>query len=216
MPRVAIVEDHLLLAETLRAALEHTGVQARVVAAAGSPAELLADLRAQSCDLVLLDLDLGSLGDATPLVAPLVRDGMRVLLVTGSEDRMAIAAALEQGAIGYQPKMAGFGALLARATEALTATAPLDPHQRVLLLNELAIVRAARQRDLSAFDRLTDREAATLRALARGQSVADIAANWFVSPTTVRSHVRAVLAKLQVASQLAAVAAAVRTGWFIG
>jgi DNA-binding NarL/FixJ family response regulator len=86
----------------------------------------------------------------------------------------------------------------------------------VELLDELTRSRAARERDLAPYATLTAREADTLRALARGWSVADIAANWVVSENTVRSHVRGVLAKLGAPSQLAAVADAVRTGWFVG
>lgn len=215
MPRVAIVEDHLLLAETLHAALERTGVDAVLVTPRKLDALLDSLLRAEP-DLVLLDLDLDGFGESTPVIAPLVEAGVRVLVVTGCEDRLRIAAALEQGALGYQSKAAGFGALLRRAALALTATAPLDPEHRVELLDELARSRAARERDLAPFAMLTTREADTLRALARGWSVADIAANWVVSENTVRSHVRGVLAKLGAPSQLAAVADAVRTGWFVG
>jgi two-component system, NarL family, nitrate/nitrite response regulator NarL len=45
--------------------------------------------------------------------------------------------------------------------------------------------------------------------------VAAIAADWFVSEATLRSHVRSVLGKLGVSSQLAAVTAAVRSGWLV-
>ena len=50
-------------------------------------------------------------------------------------------------------------------------------------------------------------------SLARGRSVREIADEWVVSEATVRTHVRSVLAKLEVRSQLAAVAMAIRTGW---
>ncbi|WAX56039.1 response regulator transcription factor [Jatrophihabitans cynanchi] len=215
MPRVAIVEDHLLLAETLHAALARTGVDAVLIAPREPDALLSALLQAQP-DLVLLDLDLDGFGESTPLIAPLAEAGVRVLVITGSNDRLRIAAALEQGALGYQSKAAGFNALLHKTALALTAIAPLDAEHRVELLDELTRSRAARERDLAPYATLTAREADTLRALARGWSVADIAANWVVSENTVRSHVRGVLAKLGAPSQLAAVADAVRTGWFVG
>jgi DNA-binding NarL/FixJ family response regulator len=43
--------------------------------------------------------------------------------------------------------------------------------------------------------------------------VTEIARGWVVSEATVRSHVRGVLTKLNVGSQLAAVAAALDAGW---
>lgn len=212
MASVAIVEDHLLLAETLRAALQRRDITVHLLAP--KPADqLVAELRGLRADLTLLDLDLGPCGDGTALVAPLVRDGLRVLVVTGSADRIAIAAALEQGALGYQLKEAGFEALLAKAEQGLNATGPLDVGERAQLLNELARFRAERAQALAPFEQLTAREQETLRALGRGLSVADIAEAWFVSEATVRTHVRRVLEKLGVNSQHAAVAEALRAGW---
>jgi DNA-binding NarL/FixJ family response regulator len=46
-----------------------------------------------------------------------------------------------------------------------------------------------------------------------GRSAAEIAASSFVSLATVRSQIRAILQKLDVTSQLAAVAAAHHSGW---
>ena len=61
--------------------------------------------------------------------------------------------------------------------------------------------------------RLTEREAQVLRCLAGGRSVATIAAASYVAEATVRTHVRGVLTKLGVGSQLAAVALAHHSGW---
>ncbi len=212
MSTVAVVDDHRLFAEALRAALGQSGVDARVVPAAPL-AQVVADLVAQPVDLVLLDLDLGPWGDSTAIVAPLVAAGLRVLLLTGTSDRMRIAAALEQGAVGYQLKEPGLTALLQRVRRALATPGALDAEHRVVLLDELVRSRAAAAAARAPFDLLTQREAETLRELARGRSVATIAAGWFVSEATVRSHVRSILGKLAVPSQLAAVAAAVESGW---
>ncbi len=227
-PRVAIVEDHALVAETLRLALQQVGVSVRIVepgpidptagsgggpADAGSTGGLLRALLADPPDLVLLDLDLGAHGDSTALIAPLVQAGVRVLVVTGSDDRLRIAEALQAGAIGYRSKAAGFDALLEATRAALVTERPLDPALRVELLEELLRHRDHRRRDLAPFEALTAREAETLRALCAGLSVGDIARARVVSEATVRSQVKAVLDKLGVHSQLAAVAAAARAGW---
>jgi DNA-binding NarL/FixJ family response regulator len=214
MRRVAVVEDHHLLAETLTAALERAGISARVVRLQ-IPAAMVADVCADPADLVLVDLDLGEYGDSTPMIGDLATAGLRVLVVTGCADRLRIAAALEQGAVGYQSKAAGFEPLVDRVQAALEAPSVLDPVHRVELLEELRRSRTLRNAALAPFERLTEREADTLRALAEGQTVAAIAADWFVSEATMRSHVRNVLGKLGVSSQLAAVTAAVRSGWLV-
>jgi DNA-binding NarL/FixJ family response regulator len=66
---------------------------------------------------------------------------------------------------------------------------------------------------LTPFDRLSEREAEVLRALAQGLTVAGIARRSVVSEATVRAQVRSILTKLDVRSQLEAVVAAQRSGW---
>lgn len=66
---------------------------------------------------------------------------------------------------------------------------------------------------LALFAALTPRQRQVLRLLTRGLPPKDIATTTFVSIATVRSHVAAVLSKLDVESAVAAVALAYRTGW---
>ncbi len=211
-PSVALVDDHLLLAEALSAALIARGVRTHIITELAAAALVQTLVRVQP-DLVLLDLDLGPFGDSTSVIAALVTAGLRVLVVTGSTDRFALAAALEQGAIGCQSKGAGFDALVAATSAALQGSAVTDPAERAQLLHELALHRAARAQLDASFQRLTDREQGALRALGDGHSVHEIAELWVVSEATVRSHVRGVLEKLGVGSQLAAVAQARRNRW---
>jgi two-component system nitrate/nitrite response regulator NarL len=210
--RVAIVEDHLLLAETLADSLIREGISAFVLPAVDQGELLDALLRARP-ELVLLDLDLGRAGDSTPLVAPLSEAGLRVLLVTGTTDRLRLATALEQGALGYQSKASGFEALVAQTIAALACSDVLDPVDRGALLAELAAARQLEDDVEAIFQRLTDRERGTLLALGDGHSVHEIATEWVLSEATVRSHVRGLLVKLGVASQLAAVSIARRNSW---
>lgn len=212
MRGVAIVEDHQLLAETLFATLNDRGVDAEIVELC-EPADLLAELLERRPRLVMLDLDLGGFGDSTWLIEPLTSEGIRVLVVTGSSNRLRIATALEQGAIGYQLKSAGFEALVSRVQQAITAESVLDPAERTQMLHELSVARIERSRRLEPFGRLTDRERLTLQALAQGHTVHEIAREWQLSEATVRTHVRSVLAKLKAPSQLAAVSIALRSGW---
>jgi two-component system nitrate/nitrite response regulator NarL len=210
--QVVIIEDHLLLAETLRAALSGEAISAEVVAP-GDPATLVTALLEIAPTLVLLDLDLGVHGDSTSVIAPLATAGIRTLVVSGSTNRERIAVAFEAGAFGYHSKGDGFATLVTKAADALVSAEPLDEPLRRTLRHELSSTRASRATAFQPFSELTDRERETLRALSSGMSVHGIASEWVVSETTVRSHVRGVLTKLDVPSQLAAVALALRSGW---
>ncbi|HEX2905145.1 MAG TPA: response regulator transcription factor [Jatrophihabitans sp.] len=217
MPDVAIVDDHLLLAEALAANLAVLGVSASALPPEQATAAAVGALTPR---LVLLDLDLGADADSISLIEALSSAAIPVLLMTGVTDRLRIAAAFRAGVIGYLAKTVDVAGVLAAVRRALAAVgsaagrpAPLDPDTRASLLAELAAAEADRSRRHRPFDSLTEREAATLRQLCLGRSVHDIARAWFVSEATVRTHVRGVLAKLEVASQLAAVALAATSGW---
>jgi DNA-binding NarL/FixJ family response regulator len=210
--RVLIVEDHTLLAQSLSLALRAEGFAVEI-AALTDRAQLLAEVSADAPALVLLDLELGELGDGTELVAPLVAAGSRVLVVTGTVDRDRVAATVEAGAVGFVNKSAPFDVLLGLVMRAAAGDAVLDPAERADLLVELRRRRAEQARLTAPLQRLSERERHVLVGLGEGKSVDTIARESFVSEATVRTQVRAVLTKLDVSSQLAAVAKARRAGW---
>jgi DNA-binding CsgD family transcriptional regulator len=75
----------------------------------------------------------------------------------------------------------------------------------------LAGARARRELGERA-ERLSDRERAVLAELARGQATEDIAHVMFLSPHTVRSHVKAAMRKLDARTRAHAVAIALTAG----
>lgn len=84
---------------------------------------------------------------------------------------------------------------------------------RAELSREVARRRAEAQARLAPFEALTMREREVLAALVVGRSADEIADEQVVSVATVRSHIRGVLDKLDVNSQVAAVALAWQLGW---
>jgi two-component system, NarL family, nitrate/nitrite response regulator NarL len=211
--RVLIVDDQRLLADSLSVALRLEGLEP-VVALVSERRELVELVESDPPALVLLDLDLGgALGDGAELVAPCVAAGASVLVLTGTTDQLWIAAALEQGACAAVDKGVPFDELFDTVLAAARGETVLHPAERDRLLVRLRSHRAVRRRDLAPFETLTPREQQVLRALSVGLTVPRIAERWVVSEATVRSQVHAVLRKLDVRSQLEAVAAAMRVGW---
>lgn len=209
---VLIVEDHELLAESLSFTLSAEGYAVEVVLLE-SLEGITAAARAIAPDVVLLDLDLGHLGSALPLVAPLTGQGADVLVVTGSTDLHRIAETIEAGAVGYVQKSQPYDELLAAVVDVAEGRTPLSATRRTELLLALRGHRQARGATLSRFARLTRREAEVLAALLDGGSAETIARDWVVAITTVRSHIQKILQKLEVKNQIAAVAEARRAGW---
>jgi DNA-binding NarL/FixJ family response regulator len=202
-----------LLAETLAAELRHAGC---VVAVVPSPtlAGVLAAVDEFRPNVALLDLYLGrGVGTSIPLIAPLTDSGVEVLVLTGATDVIMHAACIEAGATAVLSKVAEFESLLGAVVDVARHQRVQSPAERAEMLDRLRRARRAERDRLAPFQRLTRRECAVLDALMDGLSAAEIAEVAVVSLATVRSQIRAILQKLDVSSQLAAVALAHRAGW---
>jgi DNA-binding NarL/FixJ family response regulator len=211
--RVLIVDDHALLAETLASELRHAGC---VVAVLRVPtvAEVVAAVDDFRPDVALLDLYLGpGIGTSIPLIAPFADRGVEVLVLTGATDELLFARCLEAGASAVLSKAAQFDELLAVVVDAAEHQRVQPMAEREEMLERLRVARQAEGVRLAPFRRLTPRESAVLAMLMDGKSAAEIAQVRVVSLATVRSQIRAILQKLDVTSQIAAVAMAHRAGW---
>lgn len=206
---VLVIADHELFSSTLCIALRGEGLDARTLPIVNVP-----DLRNRPADrpagLVVLDLDLG--GDeggshvtGVDLVKALQALRWRVLVVSGSADRPTIAAATAAGAIGAVPKSRSFETLLQIIVDAAQDTAASEREQRRRLVPRDRC--EPEERALSwRFNQLTRREREVLELLAAGSRAAAIAEQFAVSTPTVRTQIRSALAKLEVGSQVEAVA----------
>ncbi len=210
---ILIVDDHELVAGTLALALRQQGMEAEVATAQTREA-LLEGARLMMPALVLLDLDLGPpLGSGLDLIGPLVAAGATVVMVTAVTDRARLGACIEAGAAGVVSKAVGLPELLAAVHRAAAGEPALEPAEREDLLAELRLRRIEERQRMARFWSLTGREQEVLARLVAGEQAEAIAAQSFVSVATVRSHIRAILLKLGVSSQLAAVALARQAGW---
>ena len=207
---VAIVDSHLLVASSLAVCLRLTGLHARchpVVSAAG----VLASAGRVRAGVLLLELDLGhdaagSRIDGVGLVAPLTAAGWWVVALTGHTPGERIGAALHAGAHGWIPKTAPLPTLIEALDETIAGREITPPPLRAQLIAR-HLQREHDRDDLHArWSTLTGREREVLARLATGQRAQVIAAHFVVAPATVRTQIRAVLTKLQVNSQLEAVA----------
>ena len=208
MLRVAIAEDHAPTRERLALFLERSG-RARVVLAAPDGPALLAGLSALPSgdrpDVVVMDVEMpGPTGIETTARLTAAHPGVEVLVFTVFEDDERLFAAIEAGASGYLLKDQPLPEILAALEELAAGGAPMAPPLARRLLE-----RVRRPADPLP---LTTREVEVLRAVAEGLTNAEIAARLFVSPTTVKTHVRNLYEKLHVSTRAGATRAAVRAG----
>lgn len=213
---VLVVNDKDLLATSLVVALQQVGVTADSVTGT-DPARVIAAVCSRAPVIVLLDLDLGpSVGPALDLIHPVAEAGGKVVVLHGISDRLRLAACLERGATGFVSKTAEFADLVDTIGRVAAGDDLLTARERETLMALLHGSRQAAASRLAPFARLTPRERAVLGKLMAGESAQVIAAGSYVSLATVRAQIQSILRKLDVRSQLAAVALARRVGWSPG
>lgn len=204
---VVVVDDHPLVGTALVLALRDRGHDAHHL----GPLQLHA--LGTGSGVVVLDLDLGQDADGrrldgVDLVPGLRRAGWTVLVLSGSGDRGRLVATVAAGAVGWVTKSADFDRLVSAVVDTAAGRPVLDAAERERLLAEHRARHRERAHLTRRWERLTPREQEVLSRLVAGQRAATIAAESVVSLATVRTQIRSVLAKLEVRSQLEAVALA--------
>jgi DNA-binding NarL/FixJ family response regulator len=208
-PLVLVADDHAGVAEAMTLVLRSRGVRAEATTSLGHE-WLLHEVRRLRPAVVVLDLYNGAGSPTTVGAIPsIIGLGARVVVFTGSARAADAEAALGAGATRVLRK----GDPLCDTVEAVVAVFDEGGGP-----GGQDVVRQRPQRDLAVerLAALSRRERDVLLALARGETAAHIADASHVSVATVRSHIRAILTKLGVGSQLAAVAVAHQAGWLEG
>lgn len=201
------------MVDTLNVALKVMGFESVTAAKDLSVEGVVDEAEAFGADVVLLDLHLSAHTTSIPMIAPLVERGVKVLMLTASHEPYLLAECLEAGAAGIFDKTQSFPRLVEFIEDAALGHSVLSPAARNALLAALREHRADEHARALPFQTLSAREAEVLKLMTEGVAADEIAATLFVSLATVRTHVRSILRKLGVNSQLAAVVLAERAGW---
>ncbi|MEX2562169.1 MAG: response regulator transcription factor [Nitriliruptoraceae bacterium] len=212
-PRVLVVDDHELFGESLKIALSASDIDT-LRAPDLSPAELLLLTDRFEPHVVLLDLQLGGGMSGIDLVEPLRARRAHVVMVTGVNDPAELGACIHAGALSVVSKVVPLESLVRAVAEALEGRSVNDTAERARFVEALAVARRRKTQLDAMFGALTNAEREVFAGLAHGRSAETIARLRVVSVRTVRSQIEAILAKLEVNSQLAAVALANEAGWF--
>lgn len=211
--RVLLVDDHPIISELLAVNLQAEGMDVRVAPSLQAD-DVLALAKEFEPGVVVLDLDLGE-SLSIPLIRPL-SSGATVVVLTGMKEMDLLGQCLEAGAFGVLSKESGFDSIREAVLDAVEGKPIISESRRTDLLAAAAAARRSERDRLLPFRELTKREAVILNHLVSARSADEIAALEFVSLATVRSQIQAVLRKLGVNSQLAAVALVNERGWSLG
>jgi DNA-binding NarL/FixJ family response regulator len=203
--RIAIADDHRLMLDGIKRALE-TAPDIAVVGEAMSGEEMLELVPRVNPDVVILDLRMPK-GDGLTTLAQLRKDfpDLKVIILSMFEDPEHIDQALHQGAAGYVVKSINPLDLPSTIRQVVEGTV-YHPRGRALDPGEAGGGSGTQA------TALTDRELSILRLVAEGLSNLDIASRLYVTEQTVKFHLSNIYRKLGVGNRTEATRYAYRNG----
>jgi len=214
MLSVLIADDQALVRRGFRMVLEiEDGIE--VVGEAIDGNDAIAQARRLAPDVVLMDVRMPGLDGiaATQRLTADVAVDARVIMLTTFDMDEYVYEALQAGASGFllkdvEPELLVAGIHAVHAGDSLLAPS-VTRRMIESFLNRPQVVDATARKRLET---LTAREQETLALLARGLTNSEIAAELYVSETTVKTHVGRVLMKLGLRDRVQAVIFAYETG----
>jgi DNA-binding NarL/FixJ family response regulator len=210
--RVLVVDDHEMFSEAL-AMLLRKQPDLELAGCALTAEEAFGMCRSEPPDVVLMDLELPGVDgiEATRRIREMC-PRTKVVVLSGLSGTDLIASSLSAGACGYVSKSEPIDELLAVVRRAAAGEIVMRAEDLPLVIDRLRSSPEPPIVGEFALRRLTARETEILRALAAGDTTAAIADELSISPLTVQSHVKSILAKLGVHSKIEAVTLAWRHG----
>ena len=210
--RVLLVDDHALFREGL-AGIIGAQPDLEVVGEANDGLEATVKARELKPDLVLMDVQMPGVDglEATRQIKQALPEATIVILTVRDDDEKLFEA-LKGGAQGYLLKDIRSQEMLEMLRGALRGEAALSPALAGRVLGEFRRLSKHGSGDKEDDASLTEREQQVLLEVSRGATDKEIAAALNISLNTVKSHIRNILAKLQVNTRREAARAAQEKG----
>jgi two-component system nitrate/nitrite response regulator NarL len=219
--KVLVIDDHPLVQEGVKAALESLGHDVRVISAADSEQGLTAAAANQDIDLVLLDLALPGMSGLAVIKALHNRfPSLPVVVLSALEDPENVRQAISAGAMGFVPKSAQTRVLIEVLQQVLEGNVSVPSHLHggspsapPAAPHLGAPVGIGSEPDVAL---LTLRQLEVLSRLCQGKTNKQIATELGLSEKTVKAHVTAIFKVLGVVNRTQAVLVARKIGMITG
>jgi DNA-binding NarL/FixJ family response regulator len=210
--RIALAEDNVLLAQTIKEKLELFADRIEFKFHAKNGNDLIEKLgKGNDVDVILMDIEMPELNgiEATEFIRNKY-SGIKVIMLTVFDDEDKIFRSIQAGANGYLLKDESPDKIFESIEMIINGGAPMSPiiaaKTLELLRNPLASYTNNQESDFS----LSKREIEVLEQLSKGEDYIRIANLLFISPATVRKHIENIYKKLEVHNKVQAVQKAIK------
>jgi DNA-binding NarL/FixJ family response regulator len=205
--KVLIVDDHLLSRKGIASILSAQPMF-EIVGEATNGKEALEKAKALMPDLILMDIRMpgGSGLEATRLIKEEM-PYVKIVILSVSDDVQDFFEAIKKGAQGYLLKNMEPEYWLDYIISIVEGEAPISRALASKILQEFSIPKL----DMSG-NKLSEREKEVLQLVSQGLSNKDIGKTLFISESTVKNHLRNILAKLHLENRMQLIAFAYKNG----
>lgn len=214
---LGIVDDKLVNRKTIRRNIDGCS-DMRIVLEAGNGSDFMEKMQLmpeeERPNVVLMDLDMPVMGGIDAIAVGTIKfPNTRFLVLTVFDDDEKIFEAIQAGASGYLLKDDAATELHQAVREAMIYNgAPMSPAIARKTMSWLKTLSAPVS-DTAASSILSEREMDIIRQMVEGHDYKAIAAKLFISPNTVRVHIRKIYEKLHINSKAQAVQIAYKNKW---
>jgi RNA polymerase sigma factor (sigma-70 family) len=210
--RVLIADDDDLMRAGLKAVLS-TDPAIELIGEAADGRAAIEQVRALVPDVVLMDVRMPGLdGIAATRELSATAPGAKVLMLTTFEEDDYIFGGLAAGAAGFMLKRTSPEELIAAIHTIAAGDSLLSPSVTKRVITEMTQAPRRDERARERLDVLTPREQEVLALIGRGLSNGEIASELVVEESTVKTHVKRILQKLQLRDRVHAVIVAYESG----
>ncbi|HEV3266240.1 MAG TPA: response regulator transcription factor [Acidimicrobiales bacterium] len=210
MIRIAIIDDHEMVREGLRAILD-TEPDFDVVAESGTADDVVQLVGAANPEVILLDARLPGLsGPAACRLLAASHPEVAVLIISTYSDDELVDECIRAGARGYLIKDIERFSLKESIRAVHRGEGAVSPAVAGKVLDRL---RSAENAETPTEPKLSESQREILRLIAEGYSNREIASRVYLSENTVKSHVQEIFRKLDVRNRVEAAILATKEGW---
>jgi two-component system response regulator DevR len=201
MLKLVIVDDHAIFREGLRTLLDMEE-DFTVIGEASRGDEALAMVAEEPPDVILLDLHLPD-GLGSDFCSQLLKASpdSRILILSAYDDDEEISAALIGGASGYVLKTVGGERLADNIRSVYGGEVLLAPTVATKVVHQLSRLQHETTRREESLHALTPREREVFFLASRGLKNSEIATELYLSEKTIKTHLRNIYNKLDLASK---------------